>query len=118
MKLAISIQSSDPAAQVDSHFGRAAFFRIVDTETGEQTTVDNAAGVDAVQGAGPQAAQTLARLNVSVLLTGQVGPKAWNALQAAGIQVYSVTTGTAGSAVQAFLAGQLPALTPAGGGGH
>jgi wyosine [tRNA(Phe)-imidazoG37] synthetase (radical SAM superfamily) len=51
-----------PDSAVDLRLGRARFFRVVDTETGQQTTVDNAEGVNAVQGAGVQAAQVLARL--------------------------------------------------------
>ena len=90
----------------------------MDTETGQQTALDNGDGVNAVQGAGTQATQTLARLGVQAVLTGHVGPKAWSALQAANIQVYSVSAGTADQAVQAFLAGQLRALAQADMQGH
>jgi predicted Fe-Mo cluster-binding NifX family protein len=118
MKLAITTQGSEVNALVDLRFGRARFFRIVDTETGQQTTVDNAEGVNAVQGAGTHAAQTLARLGVQVVLTGHVGPKALSALQAAKIQVYSVSGGTAEQAVQDYLAGRLRALAQADVRGH
>ncbi|HOK76471.1 MAG TPA: NifB/NifX family molybdenum-iron cluster-binding protein [Verrucomicrobiota bacterium] len=118
MKLAITSQESGPNALVDLRFGRARFFRIVDTETGQQTTVDNAEGANAVQGAGTHAAETLARIGVQVVITGHVGPKAMNALQAAKIQVYTVDGGTAEQAVHDFLAGRLRALTRADVGGH
>jgi predicted Fe-Mo cluster-binding NifX family protein len=118
MKLAITTQGSEPNSPVDLRFGRARFFRIVDTETGQQTVVDNAEGVNAVQGAGTQAAQTLARHGVQTVLTGHVGPKAQSALQAANIQVYAVSAGTAEQAVQDFLAGRLQALTQADVRGH
>jgi predicted Fe-Mo cluster-binding NifX family protein len=39
------------------------------------------------QGAGIQAAETVARSGAKVVLTGFVGPKAFMALQAAGIRV-------------------------------
>lgn len=107
MKLAISSQGTDLDSPVDLRFGRARFFRIVDTETGQQTTVDNTDGVNAVQGAGTQAGQTLARLGVHTVLTGHVGPKAWSALQAAKIQVFTVSGGTVQQAVQSFLDGRL-----------
>ena len=96
MKLAITAQGPEPDSPVDLRFGRARYFRIVDTETGQQTAVDNAKGVKAVQGAGISAAQTLARLGVQAVLTGHVGPKAWSALQAANIHVYSVERGHGG----------------------
>jgi predicted Fe-Mo cluster-binding NifX family protein len=118
MKLAISTQGPEQNSPVDLRFGRARYFLIVDTETGQQTAVDNASGVNAVQGAGTQAVQTLARLGVQAVLTGHVGPKAWSALQAANIQVCVVDGGTAEHAVQAFMAGQLRPMVQADVGGH
>ncbi len=118
MKLAITAQGSEANAPVDPRFGRARAFRIVDTESGQQTVVDNADGVNAAQGAGTQAAQTLARLGVQVVITGHIGPKAQSALQAARMQVYAVEDGTVDQAVQAFLGGQLRALLQADVSGH
>ena len=118
MKFAITTQGPESNSPVDLRFGRARFFCIVDTETGQQMTVDNADGVNAVQGAGVQAAQTLARLGVQTVLTGHVGPKALSALQAANIQIYSVSAGTAEQAVQDFLAGRLQAMAQADVRGH
>ena len=111
MKLAITTQTPESNSPVDLRFGRARFFLILDTETGQQTTVDNAEGVNAVQGAGTHAAQTLARLGVQAVLAGHVGPKACNALQAANIQMYSVSAGSADQALEDFKAGRLQALT-------
>jgi predicted Fe-Mo cluster-binding NifX family protein len=118
MKLAITTQGPESNSPVDLRFGRTRFFRIVDTETGQQTEVDNADGVNAVQGAGTQAAQTLARLGVQAVLTGHVGPKALSALKAAKVQIYSVSAGTAEQAVQDFMAGRLQALAQADVRGH
>ncbi len=110
MKLAITAQGPDPSSLVDSHFGRARHFRIIDTETGQQMVVDNAEGVDAAQGAGIRAGQTLARLGVQVVITGHVGPKAWSALQAANIKAYAIEGGTTEQAAQTFMAGKLREL--------
>ena len=107
MKLAITTQGPDANSPVDLRFGRARHFRIVDTGTGQQTTVDNGASVNAVQGAGTQAGQTLARLGVQAVLTGHVGPKAMNVLQAANIQAFMVNGGTVEQAVQDFMANRL-----------
>lgn len=112
MKLAISVQEAEADAQVDLRFGRARFFRIVDTETGDQTVMDNVEGTNAAQGAGTQAAQRLARAGVRAVVTGHVGPKAWNALQAAGIAVHCVEGGAAGRAIEAFQSGKLQAMPP------
>jgi len=118
MKLAITSQTPELTSPVDLRFGRAAFFLIVETETGQQTVVDNSEGVNAVQGAGTHGAQTLARLGVQAVITGHVGPKAWNALQAAKIRVYSVSTGSTEQAVQDYHAGRLRELTQSDVQGH
>jgi predicted Fe-Mo cluster-binding NifX family protein len=118
MKLAISIQGTDLNAPIDPRFGRARFFRIVDTETGQQSALDNTSAADAAQGAGIQTVQTLARLGVQAVLTGHVGPKSLTALQAAKIQVYPVNGVSAEQAVQSLLDGHLKPLSQVDAGGH
>lgn len=98
---------------VDLRFGRARFFIMFETETGQQAAIDNAEGINAMQGAGTQAVERLAGLGVQTVLTGHLGPKAQNALQAARIQAFSVAGGTAEQAVQDFLAGRLQPLLQA-----
>ena len=118
MKFAVTARGPETNDGVDPHFGRARFFRVVDAATGQQTVEDNQAGLNAVQGAGIQAAQTLANLGVQAVVTGHVGPKAWAALQAARIQVYGVKDGTVEQAMQAFMAGQLQPISGADVSGH
>jgi len=118
MKVAISTRGPDPESPVEPRFGRARFFRIVDTETGQQTVVDNSDAANAVQGAGPQAVQTLARLGIETVLTGHVGPKAWSALEASRIRAYAVNGGSVEQSVRALLAGQLRAMSGAEVQGH
>lgn len=85
----IAITSEGPALgdPVDPRFGRAAGFVLVDLPSGTWSYVDNGSSQGMAQGAGIQAAETLARNGVQVLLTGHVGPKATSALAAAGIRV-------------------------------
>ena len=118
MKFAVTSQGSDLSAQMDPRFGRARFFLMVDPATGQQTVVNNEAGVNAVQGAGIQAVQKLASLGVQAVVTGHVGPKAWTALQAANISVYAANEGTVEQAMKAFMAKQLQPLTSANVQGH
>ena len=42
MKIAVTSQGEGMNARVDPRFGRARYFIVVDTETGESSTVDNA----------------------------------------------------------------------------
>ncbi len=103
MKVAIS--SSGPSLQdkVDPRFGRAAGFVIADLDTGETRYLDNGRAQMMGHGAGIQAAETIARAGVQVLLTGQVGPKAFQALSAAGINIVQNMEGlTVGQALEEF----------------
>jgi len=118
LKFAVTAQGPEARDGMDPRFGRARFFRVVDAATGQQTVVDNAAGANAAQGAGIQAAQSLVNLGVQAVVTGHVGPKAWTALQAANIAVYGVNGGTVEEAMKAFMAGQLQPMTSANVQGH
>jgi predicted Fe-Mo cluster-binding NifX family protein len=101
MKIAISSSGTDQSAQVDPRFGRCQYFIIIDTESGETKTVANAAQ-SAGGGAGIQAAQTVADHGAETVLTGNVGPNAHRALQAANITVITGVSGTVSDALQAF----------------
>lgn len=89
MSTKVAISSEGPGLDdlLDSRFGRAAGFVLVDPETMESTYLDNASAQMRGQGAGIQAAEMVAGSGAKLVLTGYVGPKAFNALQAAGIQV-------------------------------
>lgn len=107
MNVAITAQGTELNAAVDPRFGRAPYFLLVDLETGQFTVHDNVQNVNAPQGAGIQSAQTVARLGTQAVVTGNVGPKAFKTLQAAGIPVYLGATGTVAEAVEAYRAGRL-----------
>jgi predicted Fe-Mo cluster-binding NifX family protein len=66
----------------------------------------------APQGAGIQTAALVARRKPGVVLTGHCGPKAFHALQAAGIEVIVGVEGPVREAVQNYRTGK---LTPASG---
>ena len=86
-KIAISCEAPSLDAMVDPRFGRAAGFIIVDSETLAFEYLDNGQSQILAQGAGIQAAEIVARSGAKVLLTGYVGPKAFEALNAAGIAI-------------------------------
>ena len=66
------------------------------------------------QGAGIQAAETVCRSGANVVLTGSVGPKAFRALSAAGIQIgQNLENMTVRQAIAKFKAGEVDmASTP------
>lgn len=109
MKVVVTAQGAGLDSPVDPRFGRARYFVLVNTESGHHAGHDNAQNVGAPQGAGIQAAQTVARLGAEAVLTGHVGPKAFATLQAAGIAVYTGASGTVREAVEALQGGRLQA---------
>jgi predicted Fe-Mo cluster-binding NifX family protein len=118
MKLAVTSQGEGMNAPLDPRFGRARYFIVVDTETGESSTVDNAINLNAPQGAGIQAGRSIVDLGVGALITGHVGPKAFSTLQAGRIAVYTGASGTVAEAVEQYKAGRLKATESADVGGH
>lgn len=99
MRIAISIQTPDANALVDTRFGRCRYFCIADTADGSRSVADNSAGANSAQGAGFKAVETVAKLGVEAVVTGQLGPKAESALKAAGIPAYAVEGGTVDDAL-------------------
>ena len=114
MKIAVSSEGPGLESQVDPRFGRAAGFVVVETETMQTSYVDNGASQVAAQGAGIQTAERLAGEGVKAVMSGYVGPKAFMALQAAGMDVYQdMDNRSVGEAVRCFTDGSVtPATAP------
>jgi len=116
MYVCVTAQGEGLDAPVDPRFGRAGAFIVVDTESMTAETLRNASA-EADHGAGVDAGMVLARSGVRALLTGHVGPKAYDVLKAAGIEVFTGASGTVRDAVAAFLDGRLPRAAGTGAGG-
>ena len=114
----IAVSSRGPGLDhaVDPRFGRAAGFVIVDPETMEFIHLDNSAACDMGSGAGIQAAEAEVRSGARVVLTGSVGPKAMQALTAAGIRMVEHMDGqTVREVVARFTSGESKAIESAPG---
>jgi len=110
MKIAVAASGNTLDAQVDPRFGRCAWFVIVDSDTMAFEAVENP-GAMAGGGAGIQAAQLVASKGAQVVVAGNMGPNAHQALTAAGIQILPFAGGTVRQAVEAVKAGQLTAAS-------
>lgn len=108
MKIAVTSTGPDLESEVDPRFGRAPYFLIVDSETFDFEVLDNKENVNALKGAGIQAAGMVSNKGAEVLLTGFCGPNAFKAMKAAKIGVANNASGTVRDAVQAYLDGKLP----------
>ena len=117
MKICISSSSASLDANVDSRFGRCPYFVIVDSETMEFNVVSNES-TNAAHGAGIQAAQTVANMGVEAIITGNVGPNAFNVLAASGIKIITGASGSIKDAVEKYKNGQLKEVKNPTVGGH
>ena len=101
---------------IDQRFGRCPYFIIVDLESMQFEAIPNiASGIEG--GAGIRAAQLIASKGVKVLITGNVGPNAFQALSAAGIQIITNVYGTVKEVIEKYKRGELRvANTPTGAG--
>ena len=118
MKLAFTTSGETLEAPLDSRFGRAPKFLVYDTDSNTFEVIDNGQNLNAAQGAGIQAAETIARLNVDAVVTGHCGPKAFRTLSAAKIKVYNTDAPTVAAALEAFQVGKLQASDSANVDGH
>ncbi len=112
MKIAITAQDQNLDSQFDPRFGRCKYFVIVDLDTEEHRVEQNEATI-ALGGAGLKSAQFLAGCEVSAVITGHVGPNASRALEAAGIKVFVMESGTVSDAITAYKEGKLTQVSGA-----
>ncbi len=118
MKVAVTTGGPDWDAPVDSRFGRAKKFAVVDVEPQTLTVHDNSQNLNAAQGAGIQSAQKVVELGVDAVISGHCGPKAFRVLKAAGIRIYTTQAATVKEAVDLFATGKLAEAADADVEGH
>ena len=118
MKLAITAEGNTKDSPVDARFGRARWFVLYDSDSGQYEAVDNSTGVEAMQGAGPKAAELLTSHHVNAVITGHCGPKAFMALKQAGIEVFVNAEGTVAEAIGKYNDGELTSADGPDVGGH
>ncbi len=118
-RIAVTTTAPGLDAPMDPRFGRAAGFALVDPDTMEATYVDNGTSQTLSHGAGIHAAQQMVKHGAGVLLTGYLGPKAFQALQAANIQIGQDVEGvTVRQAVEKYLAGGVAMSAAPNSSGH
>jgi predicted Fe-Mo cluster-binding NifX family protein len=113
VKVAVSAQGPEFSSNVDPRFGRAPCFVILDLETRVVAVRNNSGNLRSPHTAGMQAAGALIGLGAAAVITGSIGPKAFATLQAAQVNVYTVTSGSVGEAIEQFKAGELRPLLSA-----
>ncbi|MBN1536173.1 MAG: NifB/NifX family molybdenum-iron cluster-binding protein [Anaerolineales bacterium] len=111
MILIISSQQADINSPVDNRFGRAQWFIKIDSDTKKWEALTNP-GVNQRGGAGVAAAQIAANNKAEVVISGDFGPNASGALNAAGIRMMTFDQGisTVQDALDHFTQGKLTAF--------
>jgi predicted Fe-Mo cluster-binding NifX family protein len=106
VKIAVSAAGKTLDSQVDRRFGRCSYFLIVDSESMSFDVMTNEAA-GAMGGAGIQAAQALTSRGVKTVITGNVGPNAFQTLSAAKIAIVAGASGSVQDVIQKFNSGEL-----------
>ena len=94
MKLVFTTSGENVDSPLDPSFGRARNFLLYDLQTDATEIISNQQNLNAAQGAGIQAAQTIAKAGAKALITGHCGPKAFRVLSAAGVKAYTSNAAT------------------------
>ncbi len=110
MKICITASEKSLDAQLDPRFGRCKYFIIVDPETLQFEAIDNVAAT-AMHGAGIQAAQIVIEKGVETIITGNVGPNAYQVLSTTGIKIITGVTGTVKELVERYIRGEFKEAT-------
>ncbi|MDD5596526.1 MAG: NifB/NifX family molybdenum-iron cluster-binding protein [Victivallaceae bacterium] len=118
MKVIFAATGQDLDSSLDQRFGRCPYFVCYDTVTGETSCIANTRNLDAAQGAGVQAATTVADAGADYAVCGHCGPKAFRVLQAAGVKVICTAGGKLADLLKDFEAGNLQEATAADVEGH
>ena len=86
-RIAICANTEDPESNVSNRFARCEFYAVYNHETLEFDFEENKAKNE-MSGAGAKAAKQIYDLGVTAVLVPEIGPKAYEALEAFEIEVY------------------------------
>lgn len=110
MKIAITLSDNKGLESTLSPiFGRCPFFLLIDPESKEFTIEENPAQ-NASGGAGIQASQFMVDKEVSVVISGNLGPKAHDVLSSAAIPAFKSQGGSIEDTLKAYKLKQLESL--------
>lgn len=121
MKIAISSTGKTKGDLLDTRFGRCEYFQIHDTENGEVKIIENK-GQNASGGAGIAASNQVIDEKVDVIITGNLGPNAFELIEKAEIKAYKCGNIAVNLVLEKYKNGELEEIKMSGpayhGGSH
>jgi predicted Fe-Mo cluster-binding NifX family protein len=111
MKICITSQGEKLESEVDPRFGRCGYFIVVDPDSMEFEAIENT-NAQGMGGVGIRSAQLISEKGVKTVLTGNVGPNAFQTLNTAGIDIITGVYGVVKDAIVKYKTGE---LKPTGG---
>ena len=106
MKICVTSMGEGIDSNVDPRFGRCKYFLIIDMDSNDVESISNESLMSA-GGAGIQAAQMVAKTGASIVITGNIGPNAYQTLSAAGIKVITGVNGSIKDIISKYTKGEL-----------
>jgi len=108
MKIAISSSGKNLTDKASEIFARCPFFIIAEIENQKivKTEIIENESTNQMSGAGISAAQLMAEKNVKAVITGNVGPRAFDVLKQFNIEVYQ-GGGKVKEVIEKFIEGKL-----------
>jgi len=113
MKIGISSTGLTISSPADPRFGRCSHFAIYDTDDNSYRFIENKAQ-QAGGGAGIAAAQQMIDEDVEIVLTGNMGPNAYNVIKGNDIKIFRIGSASVEKAVQLFKEAKLEEISEAG----
>jgi predicted Fe-Mo cluster-binding NifX family protein len=118
MKIAVTSNGNSSKSEASTVFGRCPYFIIADVENGEiRNCISEVNPAKNETGAGNKAAEFIANKEVKALISGSVGPNAFNILKQVGIKIYKLESGTVMANLELFNKAKLEEIVLSSSGG-
>jgi len=105
VNICITSDGDNLDANVDPRFGRCLYFLIVNIDTMDFEALKNP-NINTMGGAGIQSGQLVTEKKVKAVLTGNVGPNAFQTLNASGIDVLTGVSGKIKDVIERYKKGE------------
>jgi predicted Fe-Mo cluster-binding NifX family protein len=109
MKIVVSATGQDMESDIDETFHRCSFYLIVDTTTNSHKTLENTVR-DRPDEIGAMVGQIVADKGIDIVITADIGPKAFEIFNRYGIKIYRAN-GKIDDVISEFSKGKLSEIT-------